>query len=997
MSQADALPDGRTPVLLSAHAEDLIGPDAAAILRYLDLRPDVRVGDVAATLRSTRRLRRHRAVVRAVDRDELAAGLRALAEGADHPLVSRAHGGTQSSGSGARIAFVFPGQGSQWPSMGVQAYERLPAYRAEVDRCAAEFQAADAPSPLDYLLAELDSGTVTNDFSQVQIQGAQFVHGVALARVWRSCGVLPDITVGHSLGEIGAAYVAGSITLPEAVAVVIGRATVLDRLTGPYRVAVLGITPDEASTVIAGTPGWLELSVVNSRSSVAVSGDTDAVAAAVATVAERGAFAKEIEMWFPAHTTALDSSRADLESMLPAAQFSESPVQFIGSATGDVVEAGTGFSDYWYTNLRSTVRFDKAVETTVRRGARIFVELSAHPALLFALGDLLDDAAELTGGPAVMVGSGRRDEPITDRLSTNIVSVAMADPGYRWDDVPNQGDRSLRDFPFAPMRAEHLWATPHPLPAVAGLTVAVEHWEQRDLRDLRTLPGRRRVAVLDLAAGHGPAAALSRAVEENAQTTAVAPADADLLIVVAPVSEDLDAVAAAEAVSHRVDDGLLGYVRAVTPDTRDVWLVTVGAEQVSRTEQSRPEAAALAAMHRSLGYEHPDQNFRHLDLADSAADPTHAATAITAMLTDGDHIALRDNGSGPALWHRGMRDDTSGERSWTAESGIFDEVVITGGTGAVGLHFARHLAEHGARRIVLLSRSGLDEAQLAELATHGAEIVAPRCDLTDPAQITATAAEWAVGPASLVIHAAASAIIAPGGELSGATVRDTLAAKVSGLANLTAVWPMRPDTRIVLCSSVSGLWGGYGHAAYSAANRLLDALAAQLREQGRRCASVRWGLWPGDGIIDSGEISRVERSGLRAMEPDLAVEAGLCDYPADPLAFTADADRLQTFLRAAAHPDPVVDTADAADAADAIGAMRIALGAVLKLDDTTGLDLDTSLLDLGVDSLLAIDLRKKLKRATGRAVPLATILGGATAAELIEHLERPEKETFSRD
>ena len=132
------------------------------------------------------------------------------------------------------------------------------------------------------------------------------------------------------------------------------------------------------------------------------------------------------------------------------------------------------------------------------------------------------------------------------------------------------------------------------------------------------------------------------------------------------------------------------------------------------------------------------------------------------------------------------------------------------------------------------------------------------------------------------------------------------------------------------------------------------------------------------------------------------MEAGLRDYPADPLVFTADAERLRTFLGAAAQPEPVVVTAeapldDAAEAADATGAMRIALGAVLKLDDTTGLDLDASLLDLGVDSLLAIDLRKKLKKATGRAVPLATILGGATAAEVIEHLERPEKEAFSRD
>lgn len=1000
MKDAAALPDGRTPVLLSAHAEDLIGADAAAILRYLDSRPGASPGAVAATLRSTRRLRRHRAVVRAADRDELAAGLQALAEGAEHPLVTRAPGGVAVSGSRGRIAFVFPGQGSQWPSMGVQAYDRLPAYRAEVDRCAAEFLAAGAASPLDYLLAEPDSGAVTNDFSQVQIQGAQFVHGVALARVWRACGVLPDITVGHSLGEIGAAYVAGSITLPEAVAVVIARATVLDRLTGPYRVAVLGIAPDEAAKVVAETPGWLELSVVNSPSSVAVSGDTDAVAAAVATVTGRGSFAKEIEMWFPAHTTALDSAHVELESLLPKSQFSESPVQFIGSATAEVVAAGTDFTDYWYTNLRSTVRFDRAVETAARRGARIFVELSAHPALLFAMGDLLDEAPELTGGPVLMVGSGRRDEPVTERLSTNIVSVAMADPGYRWDDVANEDAAQLRDFPFAPMRAEHLWATPQPLPPVAGLTVRVEQWVETTRHV--TPAGHRRVAVLDLSDGRGPADALRQAVEEAAGATAAEPTEADLLVVVAPISEHVDTVSAAEALSGRIDAGLLDYVGAITPETRDVWLVTVGGEQVG-DERLRPEAAALAAMHRSLGYEHPDQSFRHLDLTTIPLDAAAAAAAVTAMLTGTRDVALRDNGSGPTVWHRELRDDTSDARSWTTESGIFDEVVITGGAGAVGLHYARHLAEQGARRIVLLSRSGLDEerlADLADVAVAGAEILAPRCDLTDPAQIAATIAELELGPASLVIHAAASATLAPGRDLTGATVRDTFAAKVSGLANLTAAWPLRPDARIVLCSSVSGLWGGHGHAAYSAANRLLDALGGQLRADGRHCTAVRWGLWSGDGIIDSAEISRVERSGLRAMAPDLAVEAGLRDYPTDPLVFAADAERLRTFLgstdeRVVAVEDTIEETGPGA--ADATGAMRIALGSVLKLDDTSALDFDASLLDLGVDSLLAIDLRKKLKKATGRSVPLATILGGATAAELIEHLERPEKEAFSRD
>ncbi|GAS86139.1 mycobactin polyketide synthase MbtD [Mycolicibacterium brisbanense] len=974
------LPDGRVPVLLSAHAANLVEQDAGAILRYLDSRPAATPSHVAHTLLSTRRVRRHRALVRAADRGELLDGLRALALGHDHSLVDRSTGSALHQGNPQhRVAFVFPGQGSQWPSMGVEAYAELPAYRAEADTCAAAFRTAGAASPLDYLLAP--AAADTNDFSQVQIQGAQFVHGVALARVWQSCGVLPDITVGHSLGEIGAAYLAGAVALPEAVAIVIARATVLDGLTGPYRVAVLGIPADAAQQVIAETPGWLELSVVNSRSSVAVSGDAGAVAAAVQTVTRNGSFAKEIEMWFPAHTTALDAVRPELEELLPVGEFAESAVQFIGSATADVVPEGTDFADYWYTNLRSSVRFDRAIGAAIRRGARIFVELSAHPALLFAMGDLLDNA-DLAGGQAVVVGSGRRDQPLAEQLSANIATAALADPGFRWADLADVA-KPLHDFPFAPMRAEHLWARPQPLPPLPGLTVATEQWQE--LGAVRAVDGVRPVAVLDLGDG-GPVSTLLRAaVDGSGAARSVAAADADLLIVTAPKIPTQSAQAASE-LGRLVDDGLLGYPDAITANTRDVWLVTVGGEL--------PGSAALAAMHRSIGYEHPDQNFHHLDLP-ADLHPAAAASAVTAMLGDGGHLALRDHGRAPVLLRRAMRDEFAQAPAWSADAGVFDEVVITG-TGAVGLHYARYLAAHGARRIVLLSRRGLDTGRLAALAApHNVEIVAPRCDITDPAQISAVAAESSRGGASLVIHTAASATIAPRREITGTAALDTFAAKVGGAGNLIKKWPLRPDARILLCSSVSGLWGGHGHAAYAAANRLLDGLAAELRAAGRHCTSVRWGLWPGSGIISPDEIERVERSGLQPMDPTRAIEASLRDHAGDPLIFTADADRLRTFLGTEDRDD--TRTHESPTPSGTAAAVRVALGAVLKLGDTTRLDLDASLLDLGVDSLLALDLRKKLKKATGCAVPLATILGGASASELIEHLDRSEKETLARD
>lgn len=971
-----ALPDRRIPVLLTAHAEDLVGQDAAAIVDYLERRTAATdVADVAAAVSRTRRLRRHRAVVRAADPAELTAGLRALAAGEEHPLVARSSGN-----SAPRTAFVFPGQGSQWPSMGVEAYDRLPEYRAEIDECAAAFDAVGAAAPTRYLLADPAAKYEPDAFSQVEIQGAQFMHGVALARVWRSCGVLPDITVGHSLGEIGAAYVAGTITLGDAVGVVVARATLLDGLTGPYRVAVLGITPDEARAAIADTPGWVELSVVNSPTSVAVSGESAAIAAVVQAVTDRGFFAREIDMRFPAHTSALDPLRSELESRLPAASFAETPIQFIGGATAEVVAPETDFADYWYTNLRSTVRFDRAVHAAVDCGATAFVELSAHPALLFAMGDLLDDAA-------VLVGSGRRDEPLADRLSANIAAIAVADPGHRWVDLLDGPRKPLRNFPFAPMRSEHHWASPEPLPPVAGLTIAVEHWEQ--IRPAAGPSTARRIAVLDLDSDGRLAAALRAAVES------VEPGEADLLIVVAPALDDLDAPAAAEELSRRVEDGLLGYVDEIGPDCRDVWLVTVRGEQVRDDEPGPlPGQAALAAMHRSVGFEHPEQSFRHLDLPTGDLDEAAAALAISAMLGDADDLAMRDT----LVYRRTTRDESSPSPSRSADSGIFDEVVITGGAGAVGLHFARHLAEHGARRIVLLSRSGAEPARLAEIgAAHDVEVLAPPCDITDPARIAATAAEFAGNGASLVIHAAGVAVIAPHRELTGRAVSETFAAKVAGLDNVTQAWPLRADARILLCSSVSGLWGGQGHAAYSAANRLLDVMAGQLRAKGRHCTSVRWGLWQGTGIIDAEDITRVERSGLQPMAPGRAVEAGLGEYAGDPLVFAADRDRLRTFLGGhdvrAEAPAPSTDVTDH----DAAGAVRAALGSVLKLHDTTGLDLDESLLDLGVDSLLALDLRKKLKRATGQSVPLATILGGVTATELIEHLESPEKRALSRD
>ncbi|MBP1822060.1 mycobactin polyketide synthase MbtD [Mycobacterium sp. OAE908] len=966
-----AFPDGRTPVVLSAHAEELIAADAQAILRYLDRSPDVRA--VAATLLRTRRLRRHRAVVRAADVAELAAGLRALAAGEDHPLVA-----CSSETSTSRTAYMLPGQGSQWPAMGAEAYRELPVYRVEVDKCAAAFVAVGVQSPLPYLMAE-------GDFSQIQTQAAQFTHAAALAQVWKSCGILPDITVGHSLGEVAAAYIAGTITLADAAAVVIARAQVVDRLPGRYGMAVLGISVTEAERLIDATPGWLELSVVNASSSVVVSGEREAVTAIVTACEAAGRFARELGVDFPAHTSALEPLQSDLVARLPHSQFADTPVPFIGSATGTVVMPGTDFADYWYRNLRNTVRFDRAIAAAREYGAGRFIELSAHPALLFALGDLVGD------DDPVAVGSGRRDEPMIDVLSGNIAAAAVADPGYRWAELVDLHQRPLSGFPNAPMHAVHLWATPEPLPPLPGLTVAAEKWEAKTQSEPAL--ALRRIAVLELAGPIGPLAGQLRDAIDAHPTAQLADQHAaDMLVAVAPLLDHPDTERAADEIARLLEHGLLDYAGAIGTACRDVWLVTVGGEHVRPDEPvALPAQAALAAMHRSIGFEHPDQTFRHLDL--TSWDLQEAAVVVEALLGESTEVAVRDGTSGPTLYTRTLPEVDPAE-PWQLDAGLLDDAVITGGSGTVGLHYARYLANRGARRIVLLSRNGV---AADALSVPGVELVAPRCDITSAEQVRAAALEYGGPGASLVIHAAGAATFAPCDAIAAEAFTKTVAAKVMGLAWITELWPLRSDARIVLCSSVSGVWGGKGHAAYSAANRMLDVVAGQLRAEGRHCVSAKYGLW-GAGIISAEEVTRIERSGLLPMTPEAAIEASLRDHPADPLILAADRGRLQTFFDSRRSGETDVDAAPSE--VDNAARVRAALAAALNLGDAATIDLSASLLDLGVDSLLALDLRKRLRRATGRSVPLADLLGGITGDELIERLGTPdnsEKVDTSRD
>ncbi|MEV7547687.1 acyltransferase domain-containing protein, partial [Streptomyces sp. NPDC089915] len=428
-----------------------------------------------ASLVSSRAALEHRAVVVGGDRAELLEALDALARDEADARVVRGR-----AAAGRRTVFVFPGQGSQWQGMAARLMDESPVFADRIAAC----ERALAPHT-DWSLTEVLRDTEGAWLERVDVvQPVLFAVMVSLAALWRAHGVHPDAVVGHSQGEIAAACVAGALSLEDAARVVALRSRAIGAIAGRGGMVFLPLPVDGARELVAAWDGRIGVAAVNGPLSTVVSGDSAALDELMERAERDGIRARRVPVDYASHSHHVEEIREELARLLAPVAPRASEIPFCSTVTGEPVDTTRLTGDYWYENLRGTVRFEEATRLLLGTGHDVFVEVSPHPVITTGIQETVESAgAAGEGSEAVVLGTLRRGEGGTGRFLLSLAEAQVSGVPVDWS--PLFGGAGRVELPTYAFQRERHWlgdgparaaatGTPAPAPVVTGAPEAPE-------------------------------------------------------------------------------------------------------------------------------------------------------------------------------------------------------------------------------------------------------------------------------------------------------------------------------------------------------------------------------------------------------------------------------------------------------------------------------------------------------------------------------------------
>ena len=880
-------------LLLSARDSEALGAMATALAPVLS---EVPLRDAAFTLACGRRQFRQRRAVVAADAQEAAALLRAPPS-------------AQSAWAAERAAvFLFPGQGSQRVGMGLALYRAEPVFRDTVDEILALAEPAlgfDGRALIDRAAHGNGSG---HDLTQTAIaQPLLFAIESACARLWMHWGVRPAQMLGHSLGELVAAQVAGVLSLPDAVRLVCRRGELMQGMQ-PGAMLALPLPAAEAQALLKELPGDACIAAYNAPRQQTLAVSLSAVEQVQALLRARGVEAVRLPTSHAFHHPSMRDAASGLRQVLEGIALQPPGVPLVSCVTGLPLSAKNATDpEYWALSLVQPVRFAQAAQTL----------RASHPDAVFiecgpgrALGSLLRQAPGGEAPPVLATlptpGAGPDDERrgMLGALGQAWQAGLEIDWGRVWQ---GRGARRAA-LPGYAFQRKRFWideprsAAPAPTAAAAveDTGLYVRGWTPAPATPSNSAaPGH--FAVLACEGGIGMALA-ERLQRDGARVLAIRPAgglpgDGDVPVVdVDPSRPDIDVVlraldaagligaplqlvnawpllmAPGVPTAERALEGVtLSYqgplllLRGLKAAQRGVAALDTLTRQlfpIHAGEWPEPLAAPALGLARVLPQELQGVRARVIDTA--LLPNADEAQRLVELLA----AELQHPGPETVIAFRGAQRlaesfaptalPPSPQAPVLRPGGCY---LVTGGLGAIGGVLAAALAQASAgAHLVLVGRRGAEGAEahrvVAQLRAHGAEVLALAADVCDGAAMrdVVGVARARFGRIDGVVHCAGVAggrmLMVPEGDACGRV----LAPKVQGtLALLEAVAPQQPDF-VLLCSSFAAVSGGMGQAEYCAGNAFVDAMAWTARAMGMRATAVDWPAWREAGMALAMEL-----------------------------------------------------------------------------------------------------------------------------------------------
>jgi acyl transferase domain-containing protein/acyl carrier protein len=416
------------PLLLpvSARSEEALRAVAQRYHEFLT-RPErhLTLEDLAYTLSLRRSHHDRRAAIMANEIEDFVAGLRALAKGEPSPFVSKTDAVLREGGP---CVFVYTGMGPQWWGMGRELLESEPVFRAALKRCDGIFSQFAPWRLMDVFTCPAEHSRIG---STEVAQPANLALQVALTALWESWGVRPAAVVGHSIGEVAAAYVSGALTLEDALTVSYHRSRLQQTRAGMGGMLAVGLSESEAMDVIAAFRNEVSVAAVNSASSVTLAGDEKTLRAVACVMEDREVFHRFLKVEVAYHSYQMDPLECELRRALATVRPSATLIPFYSSVTGKQMNGCELDANYWWRNIRETVRFREAMESLSADDHRLFVEVGPHPVLAQAIKESLEAA----GVKGETVASLHREKPERRRMLMALGTLYSAGNNVAWNAV----------------------------------------------------------------------------------------------------------------------------------------------------------------------------------------------------------------------------------------------------------------------------------------------------------------------------------------------------------------------------------------------------------------------------------------------------------------------------------------------------------------------------------------------------------------------------------